>query len=267
MLGVTILALVLLVPAAISRHFETQGAEPLPDPVAWWKLDEAPGATSFIDSSGNGNTGSCTAPACPLMGISGRFGTAGEFDGANDRIVVSDSASLDVTRATLSAWVNLDTIDATGQREIEKLGSYILRIDGSGNVVWNSGGLTDNTVTCLNPGLPLMEWVHLSATYDGAMIRVYINAVECKAEPSTGNLAITANVVSLGNTGSGASAIDGGFDEIRIYNTGLPAGQIAVLAGVAPAWTPFSLVLWALIPLAIVAFLLLLFTNRGGKSA
>src|SRR5690348_2639871 len=41
--------------------------------VAYWKLDEAAGATSFTDSAGS-DTGSCSGAACPLMGVAGEVG-------------------------------------------------------------------------------------------------------------------------------------------------------------------------------------------------
>src|SRR3989338_10742244 len=43
------------------------------------KLDEAAGATTFADSSGNGNVGSCSGSTCPPSGVSGVKNNAVNF--------------------------------------------------------------------------------------------------------------------------------------------------------------------------------------------
>ena len=50
-----------------------------PATVALWHLDEQPGATVAVDSSGRGHHGAIGADV--LLGVPGQFGTAYEFPG------------------------------------------------------------------------------------------------------------------------------------------------------------------------------------------
>ena len=52
-------------------------------------FNEAPGATSFTDTSGNNVTVSCNGSTCPISGLPGRVGQALQFDGADDFLTLS----------------------------------------------------------------------------------------------------------------------------------------------------------------------------------
>ncbi|RMD67876.1 hypothetical protein D6817_00280, partial [Candidatus Pacearchaeota archaeon] len=69
-------------------------------------LNEGSGATSFADSSGNGNDGSCTGAACPTA-TSGKFNGAFDFDGNDDYLDLGNPSSLNNfgDQLTLEAWV------------------------------------------------------------------------------------------------------------------------------------------------------------------
>ncbi len=54
-----------------------------PATVALWHLDEQPGATVAVDSSGRGHDGAISADV--LLGVPGKFGTAFEFPGPAPR--------------------------------------------------------------------------------------------------------------------------------------------------------------------------------------
>src|SRR5262249_14404219 len=65
-------------------------------------LDDAAGSTPFVDASGLGHSGSCTAPNCPQADVAGQYGTAASFDGSSSKISVSLS---DPTAYTVALWV------------------------------------------------------------------------------------------------------------------------------------------------------------------
>ena len=69
--------------------------------VGAWGFDETAGTTTG-DTSGNGNTGTLNGP---VRTTAGRFGSALDFDGVNDWVTVTDSASLRLTSGmTLEGW-------------------------------------------------------------------------------------------------------------------------------------------------------------------
>src|SRR4029077_4665470 len=74
--------------------------------VAYWKLDEATGATSFADSAGS-DTGSCSGAGCPLMGVAGEVGTAVDFVGGTQGISIGSPSNLNFGTGSFSycLWV------------------------------------------------------------------------------------------------------------------------------------------------------------------
>ena len=72
--------------------------------VGMWLFDEGKGDVAK-DSSGNQNDG--TLKNGPKW-VTGKSGTALEFDGIDDYVEIPDSASLRVQSFTLSAWINLN---------------------------------------------------------------------------------------------------------------------------------------------------------------
>ena len=85
-------------------------------PVAHWRFDEGGGPTAY-DDSGNNNDGTMTpgtlgtnTAAGQMWTRQGKIGGAGEFDGTDDYVTVSDDSSLDMGSGedfTAVAWINV----------------------------------------------------------------------------------------------------------------------------------------------------------------
>ena len=76
-----------------------------PTTVALWHLDEQPGATTAVDSSGRGHDGAINPDV--LLGVPGKFGTAYEFPGPNAKVTVSTADDLNprLSPMTISAYL------------------------------------------------------------------------------------------------------------------------------------------------------------------
>ena len=165
-----------------------------PDLLGWWKLDDGIG-TIAIDSSGNGNHG--TFIGDPEW-VAGKFGSGLSFDGQGGERVSLGNLDVHASGISLLCWFKADTLDTPGQdpRMISKAFG-----GGTNDHIWmmsssreggekrlrfrlktNDGG----AVTTLIGGqgtpeervLPVGEWSHAAATWDGTTMRVYINAIE-----------------------------------------------------------------------------------------
>jgi hypothetical protein len=187
--------------------------------------------TTLIDQSGNNNNGTLTNG--PTWTANGKYGTALVFDGLNDRVVVPDSNSLDLTtRLTLEAWVyptgamsGWDTILMKEQPPGNLL--YVLYANGDTNVpngrIWIGGEQAVQGTSVL----PLNTWSHLALTYDGAMLNFYVNGQLVQSRPQTGSLPVTSAVLSIGNNSIWPDeAFLGRIDEIRIYNEALSQQEV-----------------------------------------
>ena len=69
-------------------------------------------------------------------------------------------------------------------------------------------------------------WTHLAATYDGRTLRMFVNGVLVGAEPMSGALITSGNVLSIGGSVVWGGHFEGLIDEVRIYNRALAPGEI-----------------------------------------
>lgn len=161
-----------------------------------------------------------------------------DFDGTNDYVDCGTSASADITGPiTLEAWVRSD--GAATQSIVKKNGTgsgYELSL--SNNV---SGGLPQNYFFRLNGSdtyrvnstsyYPIDgTWAHVAATYDGSVMRLYVNGVQEGGNvPGPASIATNSNNLVIGTDaatpGTGKN-FNGGIDEVRIWNVARTAQEI-----------------------------------------
>ena len=203
--------------------------------VASFGFNENTG-TIANDNSGNGNNGTLTNN--PGWSVSGKFGAAILFDGTNDFININDANSLDLTNGmTLEAWVNPSNLTnyktvlckENGTSNLAYSLSANNNTSGTANQRPNSRiriGTATKTVTGTTK-LALNTWVHIACTYDGAIMRFYVNSVQVSTFATTGNIATTSNPLRIGgSTALGAQYFTGLIDEVRIYSRALSQAEI-----------------------------------------
>ena len=208
--------------------------------AAYWKLNEPSGATSFADSSGNGNTGTCVVGACPGMGFLGKVGTAASFNGTASQITIPDSASLRLNQFTIAFWVNpRQSAGSNYQPLVAKEDSagnnrnYWLSIDpGSTHVhfaVWASDCATKLAGDSAAQ-LALNTWIHVALTYDGSYERLYINgSLDTSVAASATSLCQAAVPLKLGKETSAFQPFNGMLEEVQIYSQALSATSVMSL--------------------------------------
>ena len=74
-------------------------------------------------------------------------------------------------------------------------------------------------------------WMHIAATYDGAMIRLYINGIEEGSKAASITIATNDLPLSIGAQSDGSRFFQGALDQVRVYNRALSAEEIAGLVG------------------------------------
>ena len=147
---------------------------PLPPPalVAAYGFEED-GGDRVIDESSNGNDGL-------LMGAiraSGRFGRALVFNGQSDQVVIPYSPLLDPgTGITLEAWVRPDSIPDTWPTIIQKGGDHYFLYTGP-DLIPGGGGTFGGAIEELEVAEAINKevWSYLAMTYDGSVLRIYVN--------------------------------------------------------------------------------------------
>jgi len=221
-------------------------AEVLADgPIGYWRLGEPLASVIAADASGNSNDGNCSGVI--TFGQPGFHGgdTAALFDGETGRIIVLNSNSLNPPHITLEAKIRWDGPKPSHpniyQRILEKssfpqLAQYGLGIlpDGHVRVELRTSSATIsvdvNSVAVVAQGVE----THIVATYNGDVIRIYLNGVldsETRApgtispKPPT-NFNLIESGVGIGNQTQRDRPFNGLIDEVALYPTMLSAERI-----------------------------------------
>ncbi|HSC90581.1 MAG TPA: LamG-like jellyroll fold domain-containing protein [Gaiellaceae bacterium] len=212
--------------ASVSVTVSNTATPPPTGLVAAYGFDEGAG-TSAGDAGSNGNNGTLAGPTWTI----GRFGTALQFDGVNDWATVPDSASLDITRMTLEAWVYPTTSNSTWRTVVfkEQTGDLVYGMYAQTSSNQPSGHAyvsgSDRVVKGTSP-LPVNQWSHLAATYDGSAVRLYVNATLVGTTTISGSISTSTGALRIGGNGVWPEWFTGRLDEIRVYNRALSASEI-----------------------------------------
>ncbi len=83
-----------------------------------------------------------------------------------------------------------------------------------------------------NKNLPIGKWVHLAATYDGNMMRIYMDGEECASLERIGPVNPNDFNLCMGSFAESHEAhFTGKLDEVRLYNKALSAEEVRKHAG------------------------------------
>jgi hypothetical protein len=201
--------------------------------VAAFGFDAGTGTTA-VDASGRGNTGTISGAAWTT---SGKYGSALSFDGINDLVTVADANSLDLTSGmTLEAWIFPTAINGWETvilKEASNDLAYALYGDNNGN---DAGGprrpvvsIRQGSTTYWTSGtaqVALNQWTHIAATYDGAILRFYVNGTLASSQTRTGSMNVSSNPLRMGGNNIWGEWFNGRIDEVRIYSRALSAAEL-----------------------------------------
>jgi hypothetical protein len=184
--------------------------------------------TTVADVSGSGNTGTVSG----AVAAAGMYGGGLGFDGVNDWVTVNDSNSLDLTTGmTLMAWVNPTALAGSWRTVIFKEG-------GAGSIDYSLYAAEttskpvgqvyiDGEQSALGPtSLTPNTWTHLGVTYDGAMLRLYVNGALAGSKAVGGAITPTTGALRIGGNNIWSEWFQGRIDEVRIYNRALTQAEI-----------------------------------------
>lgn len=199
--------------------------------VGYWNFDEGSGIVAS-DASKNDNTG--TLINGPVW-VEGKVGKALEFDGVNDKVLVGDKPSLDISgdAMSISAWINSAGANAVNQY------SHVVGKSNIGNTPYAAYLNTSNrayvmglngTNTCAKQsGTYDNEWNLITTVYNGSNISVYVNG-ELKGTCSkSGKISVNNDPFIIGDKGNGNNSpapFKGKIDEVRVYNRALSADEV-----------------------------------------
>ncbi len=192
--------------------------------VGQWTFDDVQG-TTVSDSSGYEIHGTINGATL----VDGKVGKALSFDG-NDSITIPHRAILNPqTALTVEALANPSGAEA--YQCILTKSSYpeadyrLLRGDKNNVGIAIKIGENISSLYSDKDTLPVGEWTHIAATYDGNSIKLFINGVQSGSMEISGQISAQEQPLMIGASFEDAY-FTGMIDEISIYNTALTAKEI-----------------------------------------
>jgi hypothetical protein len=205
--------------------------------VAHWTFDEGHGLIAH-DTSSNSIHGTLVGDPRWVKGVPG-LGVALDFDGDGDYVDCGNSSLFDLTsEITVAAWVKIRTVPANWTSIVNK-GLTAWRLETLYDTSRMHFAITDEHYIDSDANVPADEWYHVCGTYDGANIRLYVDAEPATASPTAYSGAIATNTYNLligRYSGSSVTtgAWDGLIDDVRIYNYALSSREIHRLVCAEP---------------------------------
>ena len=163
--------------------------------------------------------------------MAGRYGNGLSFDGVNDLVTVPGSSSLNLrTAMTMEAWVRPTRLSSMWRTAVIKersnhLAYALYAANGSGVPSGHVYVSSDSNVTGPS-AVPLASWTHIASTWNGSVLRLYVNGNQVSSRQLTGTAMSSSSPLRIGGTTVWAEWFEGVIDDVRVYNRALTAAQI-----------------------------------------
>ena len=197
--------------------------------IAWWTFDEAFGETCR-DASGRGHHASPAARAS-LTRVEGVFGAALEFKGRHMLRVPGKPDFSATERIALSAWTRPTASDRYNEIFRKEDGSQRVLFSFQESMRVLSLGLDiGGYVECDAPIRPQQvmdgQWHHCAATFDGQMMRVYLDGQEIGSLKRPGRITAGGGAPGCIGSSNGGECFQGAIDDLRIYADALTPQEV-----------------------------------------
>jgi hypothetical protein len=215
----------------VAADMETPIQTPRYGPVAAWSFDEGTG-TSVGDLSGEGHTATIEGAEWTTHG---RYGDALQFNGTSSCVSIGDAADLRLGEEfTLESWVRPEG-ELKHDPVVFKEGSghlnYALEVGrasmGEAEGTVGTTGSPHHSEATSSEALEPEVWNHLAVTFDGSILRLYVNGVLVDIEATEGADPGREGALKIGCDGQYGEHFKGRIDEVRIYDRALTAGEVA----------------------------------------
>ncbi len=162
-----------------------------------------------------------------------------DFDGINECIYIQDNHDL-TGPFSMEAWVLQEssvangTIISKGNIDLSlRTGYHLSLINDYPNLVWYDNS-NNEALNITSPfAIPNDEWHHITATYDGAIAKLYIDGIEVvsgipSAAPinTPNSFIIGSDIANFATTPVDINFFNGAIEEVKIWDVALSEAQI-----------------------------------------
>ena len=142
-------------------------------------------------------------------------------------MTVADSPSLDLTTGlTLEAWVRPSTLSGWRTVFTKEIGGgevyQLYASDGAGPATYLSTTAGGDQGTSVASLIPANTWTHLASTFDGSVLRLYVNGSQVSSQNVAGTILTSGSPLHIGGNAPWGEYFSGVLDELRVYNGPAP---------------------------------------------
>jgi hypothetical protein len=163
-------------------------------------------------------------------------GQVASFDGANDHVDCGTfNPSAATGRLTVALWAKWNGLSGMYQGLIGKRDTW-----AAADMMWQiEANIDDGTLGFFREGsapydgdpvLPVGEWAHVAATFDGTTATFYLNGKATGSGAFSFGTDTAARVVFGSCEANGGNPFNGDLDDVRLYDYALSAAQVFYLA-------------------------------------
>ena len=203
--------------------------------VAYWPLNEGTNII-VVDKTTNTNNGTLVNNPTWESGEDCFRENCISFDGINDHIIVSNSASLNPSsEITFSVWIKPTDITTSRYYSIMRQDSganrKLLAFQEYGTVLalgLNIGGTYGETDSLIDPDdFTDGQWHHIVYTYNGNFVNLYVDgSLKNGPVPRTGVIASETAQFVIASNKTTSEFFKGSIDDIRVYERALTQSEI-----------------------------------------
>jgi hypothetical protein len=202
-----------------------------PNMIAW-----LPGDNHANDLAGSFNgtlqNGATYAPGKVLQAF--------RFDGVNDYVDLGTSSALAPPVLTVDFWMNPQGTPALVSHPVSRWGhstqipdSWQFGYQPNNKIYFTTRNVAGTQVTIGSTSvLPLGQWSHVAATYDGSSVKLYINGVQEAVASFSGVVRHNTSTTAIGCKITGGVCnypFKGLVDEVEIFDRALTPSEIKAI--------------------------------------
>ncbi len=209
--------------------------------VGAWCPSLGASGLSLIDRSGRNNHGTLTNMGGQDNWRASGSGVALNLDGTNDHVVVP--GQVPTLSIAVSAWVYLRSQPSGGNlagifsrwgnnAAFDSTDAFTINVGNSQGFRFFLGGVNAGVTTGAS-AVTLSVWTHLSATYNGSTISIFVNGTSRGSTAASGSITAATVEMRIGRDVSAAAIdrnLDGLVDDVRLYSRALTPAEISLLA-------------------------------------
>jgi len=178
--------------------------------------------------------GQVSAPAPMWMQVSPVVANVLRLNGEDDHVAIPDNGSLNLADGmTLEAWIRRTRGSADwnvlfDRRNPTNETGFSLASQPEGTLRFSVGDGTSATFAYGTTLIPMDQWTHVAATWDGSMLRIYVNdLLEPNPVPYGGTISYPGSYETwLGRSRTPGNSFRGEIDEMRIWSEARSAEQL-----------------------------------------